>query len=440
MSITRNDLKELQDIFEKEETITQTAKVFCKRKGITYTDSLRRRASKILNESANFDTETSTVTNQYADDLEKLKKKDEEEVIVANMPSAWDSDLNRFLSIDEYCDKFGLPKEQVRSSKLVSHVSQHMVYNIAFNPTISEQTGIDEVFIEEVVKKFIKPTKIVSVEKRSEEWFDRLVYSDVHIALNPNASEGDPLYDGKWDREEIFKRLDIMVQETISNRKGSVLYIDELGDFLDGLFGKTTRKGHDLPQNMNDKEAFETGIEFKVKLIEDLLPYYVKIVCNSVTNDNHAGVFGYFLNTAVKGIVESKFPEKVEYNLIKRFIEHYTVGKHTFINSHGKDHLENKTGNKPVLDSKTYQKIDQYCKEHNLYNGNLIEYSFGDCHQQIHDYTTSNEFEYRSYPAFSPPSNWVKLNFKLTKSGFNNYNVDKTSNKKIIIPYFFDKQ
>ena len=64
----------------------------------------------------------------------------------------------------------------------------------------------------------------------------------------------------------------------------------------------------------------------------------------------------------------------------------------------------------------------------------------GDQHQYKNDFTSSNDFFYNTYPAFSPPSNWVKSNFKKTKSGFVFYNIDKESQTKVVIPYLFEKQ
>ena len=102
-----------------------------------------------------------------------------------------------------------------------------------------------------------------------------------------------------------------------------------------------------------------------------------------------------------------------------------------------KDIGEQKFGLKPKLDAIQSEKIDQYCKENKLYNGNFIEFSKGDSHQAIYDDTTSNDFQYYNYPAFSLPSNWVKLNFKNSKSGFRFYNFERDNNIKIAFPYWF---
>jgi hypothetical protein len=312
-----------------------------------------------------------------------------------------------------------------------------MTYNIVFFNSEEDIVQDLEAELEGLVKKYM--TSSMSVEPwmtRPTDTFDRLVYSDVHIAMDPNGN-GDPIYDGIWSRSEALKRLDVMIAHVKANASSDTLYIDELGDFLDGLGGHTARSGHELPQNMNDKEAFDLALEFKMRLIDSLVDTYRAIVCHNITEDNHSGAFGYFAASAFKQIAEGKYPDKLSVTNIKRFIGHYNVGKHVFILCHGKDSINMKFGFKPILDPAQIEKIDQYCKEHKLYNGSFIEFSKGDSHQAIFDDTTSNDFSYYSYPAFSPPSNWVKTQYKNSKSGFRFYVIDKESQSKVHYPYYF---
>lgn len=411
-------------------SIAKAVRKLCVDSKIEYTESFRAVASKIINGESDLENFTTTETNQY------------ESKAVSTL-SALKED-GKIMNIDEYCTYYQIPKDQVKTYKLVTHSSKGAYYNIASRDVASIEELIEGISLEETLTDLVK--KITTPEKSQykpnakleKDFFDRLVFTDVHINLDPNG-DGNPLYGGIYNREEILRRLDCMVQHTLDNQLSDCLYIDELGDYMDGLNGKTTRaSGHTLPQLTNDKDAFDLGVEFKVNLIKKLLPFYKKIICNNITNDNHSGDFSYFVNTAVKGLVEALYPEQVEYNIINKFFHHYSVNQHTMILTHGKDTKDMKHGMKPILDSSAKDKIDQYCKHHGLYTGKFIEFSKGDSHQAIFDESTSSDFNYYSYPAFSPPSAWVQTNFGLSRSGFRFYNIHRDKDRKIVHPYYFN--
>lgn len=425
------NFKEFQEILSQEETITSAAKKYAQKNDLQYSDTLRRRFSKLLAKveqgvDSDLENDTVTGTNQYSNDKNKPERGF----------TAIDDD-GSLMNIERYCEYYGLDVSKIRSYKLITH--QNVPYlNIVFF-TSEEQAMVDvEKHLDEIIPKYIKPVRTIAKVKKegNEMWFDRLVFTDAHLAMDVNGN-GDPLYDGKWDRETALKRAQDMVNHVLEYNKSDTLYIDNLGDWLDGLGGETTRKGHKLPQNMNDKQAFELALDFNMLILDSLIQTYDKIVFNILTNDNHSGVFAFFAATAFKRVAELKYPNRVEINVLKRFIEHYTVGKHTFVILHGKDVGELKFGYKPKLDAIQAEKLDQYCKEHKLYTGNYIEVGKGDSHQGVYDDSTSKDFQYYNYPAFSPPSNWVKTNFGNSISGFRFYNIHKEKNIKITIPYFF---
>ena len=420
------------EYYNREQNISEACRQYCQELDIEYSEKYRNRLSRYLRSGkvdADLENSTETETNQYKPEL-------------SNMPSAWCAEKGRFYTIEEFCDVYGLDKNSVKSSKLVSHNASHMTYNIAFFNEEEEAILDVDKHLDEVIQKYIEPvpSNVAGNILNNNEWFDRLVYSDVHVNMNVNGKDGDALYEGKWDEEEVLKRLDLMIEHVKTFKKSNTLVITDLGDFLDGLSGQTTRKGHELPQNTNDKDAFELALKFKIKLVDSLVNDFDTIICNNITNDNHAGLFSYFVSSAVEKILTQRYSGKVKVNTMKRFINHYSIGKHTFVEMHGKDIGEMKFGFKPKLDAVQADKLDQYCKEYKLYNGNYIEVSKGDSHQAIYDDTTSNDFSYYNYPAFSPPSNWVKTNYSNTRSGFNFFNIHKEQNLKISIPYWFDKQ
>lgn len=343
---------------------------------------------------------------------------------------------NKMMTIEEYCEFYNLPRKDIKSWKLITHTGIPY-YNIAFKEIIEILDEVNYDFITEIVKKHIKPTPVQQQRVIEDVYgFDRLVITDIHIGMDVNA-DGNATYILKWDGEELNKRLDKVVNTIIDKSEGDILVIDELGDYLDGWNAQTTRGGHDLPQNMNNKESFDIAVKFKIDLVSRLIPHYNKVIMNNVCEDNHSGEFGYVVNSAVKSILELKF-DNVEVNNMEKFLNHYVIGSHCFILTHGKDSKHAKFGFSPILNDKNLSKIDQYCKVNKIYQkSDFIEFSKGDSHQAIFDYSTSDDFDYCNYPAFSPSSQWVQTNFKVGRSGFVFGFIEYENNIKTMTHYWF---
>ena len=333
--------------------------------------------------------------------------------------------------IREQCQIHNIGLENVPDGWLKGKTSSLRFKNPAFKAPEEKAKEID---FNEIIKD-VKPFSYVKQHFANNAAFDRLVYTDVHIGMDVNP-DGYSLYGGKWDKDELLSRLDKMIQFTLDNRKSEVLYIDELGDLMDGWNAQTTRKGHDLPQNMDNQGAYDMAFEFKIRMLKSLVPYYDNIVCHNVCEDNHAGAFGYVVNSAFKKIAELMF-DSVEVVNQRKFIDHYYAPhNHTFILTHGKDSKNLKFGFKPNLDKPQENKIDNYIKEHYLLGKDVkIEFSKGDSHQYIFDDSTSQSFNYYNYPAFSPASNWVQTNFQKGISGFVHFNY--WADRKQVNPYLF---
>lgn len=283
-----------------------------------------------------------------------------------------------------------------------------------------------------IIKKHVKRIKYTPLKINFNYLFDRLVYTDAHIGMNPNEN-GYSLYGGKWDEEELIKTAQKMVEIVLEEKKSNTLYIDDLGDLMDGWDGETVRKGHKLPQNMDNEKAFDTAIRFKVYLLDALCDKHEKIVCRNICNDNHSGAFGYVVNSAIKQVSDIKY-SNVETINQRRFMEVYTNDEYSFILTHGKDAKSLKFGFKPHLDKKGENKIDNFIKQSNTLG--KIEFSKGDSHQMVFDDATSDTFGYYNYPALSPSSEWVQTNFQKGKRGFVFFNFKK--DRKTTHPYFFE--
>ena len=272
--------------------------------------------------------------------------------------------------------------------------------------------------ITKIIKKYIKPIQLNKQERIvGGKDFDRLILTDVHVGMDTDKYQNS-MYAVKWDREEVIASADYVVKTTLEERESDLIVIDDYGDLLDGFDGKTTRGGHDLPQNMTNEEAFDTALEFKLRTIEPLVQSYPNAIINNICNDNHSGAFGYFVNEALKQILNIKYPH-ITVNNHRKFINHYQVGRIAFAITHGKDDKSLKFGFKPQLKPDSIEKIDQYCKHNNLYKtSDLVIFCKGDSHQALLDMCSSDDFFYFNYPALSPSSQWVQNNFKKGRRGF----------------------
>jgi len=288
--------------------------------------------------------------------------------------------------------------------------------------------------INTIVEKSVKRSKIEPKTIKTSFLFDVAVYTDVHTAMNPNPN-GFSLYGGKWDAEEIDSRNDIFVSKVLENKKANKLIIFDLGDLMDGWDGQTVRKGHELPQNMSNEEAFDVALDFKIKQIDLLAKDYEEIEIININDDNHSGAFSYVVNSAFKRFIEQRYSNVKVINQ-RKFIDHYIYGNKVFVATHGKDGKNLKFGFKPKLDPIQIEKIDNYLAENDLIRKNLEVYFIkGDSHQDIFDNSTAQNFKYWNFPAFSPSSNWVQTNFKKGVSGFYTFNFEENTYHPH--PYYF---
>lgn len=271
----------------------------------------------------------------------------------------------------------------------------------------------------------------------------RLIITDVHVGMETDKN-GYALFGGVWNADELEKRkksilqkAKLLFEQNLENPFEEIHVID-LGDYMDGWDATTTRGGHTLPQNMDNRQAFKVGTSFKSSLYDELQRLYdVPVKAYNVINDNHSSDFGYMVNESVKFFCESRNPNITVYNL-ERFMQHYFIGNHCFILCHGKDQQHMKFGLKPHLDPKGKEKIEEYIRYNKIDDrADTITFEKGDSHQQILDYATSDVFDYFNYMALSPASDWVQTNHKMGKSGFNFMIVDKNETNHVLLTTTF---
>ena len=382
----RKIIDRIEELAHTNKTKTSIAKMISKEFDIPYTDNIRKKVSYHLNK--NVDPGIAEVVKEV-------------NVDAASVPHLWIKTPNASI----------------------------FVKNAAYN-----NSGID---FDEIISKLVskKPEK-EKISIPNVSFIDRLIWTDVHVGMDTSRNKL-ALYDVQYDRDVLMSRIKEMADFVINNKQSDRLIIDDLGDYMDGWNGETVKGRHKLAQNMTNEEAFDAGLNAKILLTDILSQHYKYITCNNIYEDNHSGSFGYVVNSAFKYIVDHKY-KNVEVINHEKFINHYIIGQHGFIITHGKDSRYLRFGFKPQLDPRGIDKITQYIRHNkDLSNCKYIEFSKGDSHQCLFDMCSSDEFDYFNYPSFAPSSEYIQVNFKKGRSGFVLQNIDLNSDRKNIRTYFF---
>lgn len=156
--------------------------------------------------------------------------------------------------------------------------------------------------------------------------------ADLHIGARLNS---DSLFDNEWNKVELHRRLDALLNKIDEIGEFNFIYLNLLGDMLDGMDGMTARRDHIMPQNMDNKEQFNTFLTEMVWFISALRNKCNNLEVYSVPSGNHTGDPEYFATYALKYAI--KDIPNVEMTIFDTFIGKYDIGEDAFLISHGKD-------------------------------------------------------------------------------------------------------
>lgn len=123
-------------------------------------------------------------------------------------------------------------------------------------------------FVKELEFK-VKPLKFNPVSYKGEDTI--IVYiSDMHIGAEVSEYS---IYSNTFNFDVASERLTDLTRrilETCLRFKISNIVVCNIGDSLDGYNGETTRGGHKLPQNMNNKDQFKNYVQMMLNFFADL--------------------------------------------------------------------------------------------------------------------------------------------------------------------------
>lgn len=248
---------------------------------------------------------------------------------------------------------------------------------------------------------------------------DLVVYtSDKHIGAK---TQSNSIYQNEYNKEVFEERMMHIAKYITSLGPMRNLVIFDLGDALDGFNGQTTRGGHTLPQNMNNKEQFQTYLEVHKKFFNYIInngQSYENILFVCAANNNHGGDVDYMAMKAFELYLNKEHPTIKTY-VSDKFIDHLVISNnndtdYTILFTHGKDDSDMKYGLPLVLNDKTENYINNYIDYHQIDTRKPIHFVKGDLHQSATQY--GKRFRYKNVGSIYGSSKWIHTNFGNTKS------------------------
>ena len=301
------------------------------------------------------------------------------------------------------------------SNKYETNIIWHKTKDFSIQ-YINKETSLDKESMKDILSTWIESNKQSIVPLTQENLNTEGVIVTLHLAdMHIGADCSNSQYDNDFNIEVLKSRLTkVFTYIKQIPYKIKTLLITDLGDSLDGYNSQTTRGGHRLPQNLNNKQQFIGYMDimsFVFDNIVSILPN-TKILFKA-TQGNHGGDFEWISQTAFKSYAMFKYPN-IDVEVTNKFINHIILDNHCIIFSHGKDDKDRKYGLPLNLDSKTEMFIQDYIDYNKLHNFNL-SFIKGDLHK--YNLNESNRFRYKNCPSLFGSSNWIQNNFGNTKWG-----------------------
>lgn len=234
--------------------------------------------------------------------------------------------------------------------------------------------------------------------------------SDLHIG---SKCESNTLYPNKWDKEELERRLDVIIDKISSFGYLDTLIINLLGDNLDGMDNQTARRDHFMPQNMDNMEQVSVFIQTISAFILKARNLANKIKVYSVKCGNHDGIFGYTATLALINLVQN-LDSNIDCTLFKDFIGSYEFKSHTYLLCHGKDEKFMKKPFPTNLNDNTQIKIYEWLEANNI-TGTNIHFIKGDLHSNA--LNSCRKFDYRNVLSLYGASDYSNFNYSRNSYG-----------------------
>ena len=274
--------------------------------------------------------------------------------------------------------------------------------NINKNITLEEIDYLSKVKIDitglTTTKLSITPTK---------DWNLMLNLSDLHIGAKV---ESHSLYENTWTEKDIHNSLENVLNQVRNLGTFNTIFLNLLGDMLDGMDNQTARRDHIMPQGMDNYEQFDVFFKELTWFINELNKLSKELVIHSVPNGNHTGAPEYIAMKALQAVVNNI--EGVTMIVNDKFIGYYSVNNHVFLYMHGKDDRFMKKPLPLHLTGDAVNWLNNFMDREGItndYDPGHIHVIKGDLHQASFDSTY--KFDYRNCLSLFGDSDYSQMNY-----------------------------
>lgn len=343
--------EQILNLYNEEKNKTYVAQNYCKLNGLEFSDSVRRRISKIINSSdivdEDLENDVKTDSINYSNDKEKPQK---------GFTAIGDD--GKLMNIETYCQYYGLDVNKIRSYKLISH-SGVPFFNVVFYEEVIEPM-VTEQELKNIIFEGFKDIKYTPIHKDTKNKIGVVKIADLHL-----GSYVDNLIRTKnFSIDILANKLSEAVID-INERGYSTVHIHVLGDLIEsftGLSHKNTWKG--LDKAMVGAEA----VKLVVKILHDNFLSQivnlgeVKVVAGNhdrVTSDNKEDVQGGAASLVCWGLELMGY--SVEFNPL---VITHTIDKITHILTHGHHSLSKKSTKQLCWDYGIQGNYNLICEGH----------------------------------------------------------------------------
>lgn len=309
---------------------TAKSKQVAEQLGVEYTDTFRRTMLKWIlkadltsndqfeNSDSNFENESITETNQYS----KIPR------LSALKPD------NGLMTIDEYCLFYSIPREQVKSFKLVSHTSIPY-YNIA---SVNVDEGVEELLTKDFIEELVSRLNLHAPEYKT---FERVKLPENNLLIIDCADIHINKLSLAYETGEEYN-IDIAVQRVIEGFTGILAKAEAFNisrimlvignDVLHTDNAKsTTTSGTFQDVTTSLTEAFNAALKLYVNLVDTIIKDYdVDVVFNP---SNHDYMSGWMLARTLESWFRTS--GNVKFFTDMRHRKYYQFGSNMICTSHG---------------------------------------------------------------------------------------------------------